>query len=113
MLASWKRLVVATLALSSPALAEAPVVDPVVDPVIDSREALRQNAAQLLGCPVEQVRVREVLLGRPHNPSEVELADGCGQRVVYGSTPQYANDPPARRFYIIGRFSMMPAKPTR
>jgi len=70
-----------------------------------AEDALRAHAASLIPCPKDQIKVREILLGRTHNPSESVFADGCGQRVVYASSPTTVTSR-YPEYYVVSRFSM-------
>jgi hypothetical protein len=78
-------------------------------------DAVRSHAAALIPCPEDKIIVQSILLGAqaasarcvPGSRSCWTFADGCGQRVVYGSTiPNSSNMP--LEFYVTARFTMPP-----
>lgn len=65
---------------------------------------LQEHAAKLIPCPTEQTRVRRVPFSGFRGQWWVYLADGCGQRIMYGEVNSDGPD----RYYVASRFSMMP-----
>jgi hypothetical protein len=75
-------------------------------------EAVREHAAAFLPCPKDRTVARSVLLGRqgsassctPSSPSCWTFADGCGQRVVYGTYMPSQGGP--FEYYVVSRVVM-------
>lgn len=71
-----------------------------------------EHAARILPCRREELVIRKTLIGTPHSPLPVYLVDGCGQRLVYATTPtEYATTPPQPELILISRFSRGAVKP--
>jgi hypothetical protein len=68
-------------------------------------QLIPEHAAQLFGCPTNQIKVTALLLGREHNPTDAVFAEGCGQRAVYVERPWSS----PREWYLVSRFSLRPA----
>jgi hypothetical protein len=80
--------------------------------------ALRDHASALLSCPKDQVTIRSTVLGgqaagggvcSPGARSCWTLADGCGQRIVYGFL--MGTDSPRLDFFVVSRFALKPGAP--
>ncbi|HEY1694695.1 MAG TPA: hypothetical protein VGG39_21135 [Polyangiaceae bacterium] len=82
----------------------------------EARTLLQRHAAKLIACPPEQVKVRHTLFSRHWESWGAFLADGCGQRVVYGEADPYSSSDPAEPRYdnvtylVISRFPLGAAR---
>jgi hypothetical protein len=66
------------------------------------KQALPEHASKLLGCPVDRILVRDLMLGREHNPTDAVFAEGCGQRAIYVQRPWST----PREWYVVSRFAL-------
>ncbi len=69
---------------------------------------LVRHAAGLVGCPQESMTAREVVFGVGHQAWQVKLAEGCGQRVVYGEQ-RWRDSQPYVGYTVVSRLSLVAA----
>jgi hypothetical protein len=78
----------------------------------DEPWVVSEHAARTLPCRREELVIRKALIGTPHSSVPVYLVDGCGQRLVYATTPtEYMTTPPQPELILISRFARGAAKP--
>lgn len=82
-----------------------------------ARALLQKHAAKLTSCPPEQVRVRHTVFSQQWVSWDAFLADGCGQRVVYGEAGHVVSTDPAEpkyggvSYYVVSHFPLGAAGP--
>jgi hypothetical protein len=78
-------------------------------------EAIPTHAAQLLGCPAENVAVRRVLLGNPRYTDDAMFAEGCGERLIYSVSKYTKREAfnrvtysyrPTEEWFVVSRFGL-------
>jgi hypothetical protein len=82
----------------------------------DSISRLRDHASKIIPCAPEQLRVRELVFGLGAPAWQAVVADGCGQRIVYGEAGHVRiggepDQPTGTEYLIVSRVALEPPAP--